>query len=488
LSNITSRLVRGTKYSFLSLVIVTLITSIQSIIVARLLGPENLGIFTILNNLQGTVALLATFGIPAATIKFVAEFNATDRTTLERAISTSFFLISPIAILISIIYFLSAKIIALRLYHEQILVALIMVSAITVVILSMFSPLQSILQGFHKIELFSRLNILNSFISLPIIIYFVFKYGLIGAVIGALITAVIKTAINFRFVYKVLKEKKVNFQFNIDQKIAKKMLNYGFPTLLSGIVVIPAFWFANTTLALKSGFGQVGLFGVAKTLSNFLMFIPSAIAVPLVPLISELHAIDPREMSNLVSRIFRLVGLFLLPLVLILGLYSRNIISIVYGDQFYDAWYILFFMAFTTFLIALGSIIGYVMLGIGKMWEAFAVNLFWMSVFIPSSYFLVLNYSLDGLGYAYLLSYILFTALVMIYGTKKLNIKFKNLEPLVIFSTSSFVLSFFILSYLSGILFYISSLVFLIGLICLEYATLVKEDKELLFKSIRGLL
>jgi O-antigen/teichoic acid export membrane protein len=488
LSSISSRLIRGTKYSFLSLVIVSLVATIQSIIVARLLGPRDLGIFTILNNLQSIVVLLATFGIPAATVKFVAEFNVTNRKMLKRVISTSFFLISFIAILISILYFLSAQFIALQIYHEQILITLIMISSVNVVISSIFSPLQAILQGLHKIELLSKLNILNSFISLPIIVFFVFKYGLIGVVVGALIYVVIRTVINFRFVYKVLKEKKVEFQSNIDKKIVKKMLNYGFPALLSGIVVVPVFWFANTILALKSGFGQVGLFGVARTLSNLLIFIPSAIAVPLVPLISELYATDPREMSNLVSRIFRLVGLFLLPFVLILGLYSRNIILIVYGQQFYDAWYVLYFMATTAFLISLSSIVGYAMLGTGKMWDALGVNLFWMIIFISVSYYLIPDYGLNGLGYTYLISYLLFTALIMLYGVKKLKIKFENLSPLIILSISSFIVGFFILINLKGLVFYFTSFVFLIGLICLEYVMLAKEDRKLICRNIRGLL
>lgn len=482
----SSRLIQGTKYSLLSLIIVTLIISIQSIIVARILGPENLGIFTILTNMQGIVALLAVFGIPAATVKFVAEFNVKDKKILDNTISTSMFLISFLAIFISVIYFSSANLIALNLYHEPVLIPLIKISSITVLISSSSLILKSILQGFQKIELLSKLNILNSIISLIMVSYLVFNYGLIGAVIGVFIYTVISTSINLRYTYLIFKEKKVNFQFNINKKVTKKILNYGFPALLSSIVVIPAFWFANTILALKSGFGQVGLFGVAQNLANLLMFIPSAIAIPLIPIISELYTKNIIEMSSIISRIFRVVGLFLLPFAISIALFSKDIINIVYGQQFCGAWYILFFMAATIFLSAFDSIIGSVMLGTGKMWEAFGVNLFWMCCFIPLSYFFITNYGLNGLGYAYLISYLFFTVLITLYATKKLKIKFENLSSLIAISVASFTISFLILIKLDGGLFYATSIIFLIGLIVVEYLILTKEDRDLIYSNIRG--
>jgi PST family polysaccharide transporter len=452
------------------------------------LGPENLGIYTILYNLQGIVVLLAVFGIPSATVKFVAEFNIKDREIVEKIISTSFFLVLVITFFVSFIYFSTANFIAIRLYSEPILIVLIMVSSVTVVFTSIFSLFQSILQGLHKIEILSKLNILNSFISFPIIVYLAYSYGLLGAVVGALTYAIIRMVINFGFTYKVLKEKKVKFQFNIDKKVAKKLLNYGLPAFLSIIVVMPAFWFANTILALKSGFGQVGLFGVAQSLSSLLMFIPSAIAIPLVPIISELHVVRPTEMSNIVSKIFKLIMLLLLPFTVTLCLFSKIIVSVIYGPAFYGAWHILFFMSIAVFLIAINSVIGNVLSGTGKMWEAFGINLIWMIFFVSSSYYFINIYGLIGLGFAYVLSYLIYNVVVYSYTQRKLHVKFKNKEiaGILLLASVAFLASYFILISMEGSIFYLSSIGVILFLVAIEHRLLTKEDKKTVVNLFKG--
>lgn len=485
MDNNTIRLAKSSFYTFSASITVILLTTITSIIVTRLLGKENMGLLTILINLQAIVMIFATFGIPPATVKFLAEYNITDKNILDKLISTSFIIIFIFAIVSGSIYFLSANFISNEFYHEQVLFNLILISALTVILLSLLTFINSAMQGIQKIKLMSKLTILNSIVSIPIVLFFVFTYGLIGAAIAALISTIINLIITFSYIRQVLKDKNIQLTLYFDNKIAKKLFNIGLPTLLSGLMVAPAFLFANTTLALKSGFADVGLFGAAYTISSTLMFIPNAIAIPLIPMISELHASNIDEMSRLVSRIYRLVGLIVLPFSVVIGLFSKNIILLLYGQQFYEAWQILFLMTIGVYLMALNSVIGNVLSGTGKMWEGFGLNLIWLIFFIGGSYYLIKFFGLRGLGFAYIISYMIHTFNVYIFINKKLNIRIEKFFGQHVIGAIIFILTYSITANIYEKYSLVLLIFLIILLIFIEY-TILTEDERLFISTKIG--
>ena len=81
-----TRLARGTVWSLVATTFAKVAIVISSIVVARLLGEDQLGVFAMLNSVLGLVGLVALFGINGATVKYVAEYDANDRTRLSSLI------------------------------------------------------------------------------------------------------------------------------------------------------------------------------------------------------------------------------------------------------------------------------------------------------------------------------------------------------------------------------------------------------------------
>lgn len=71
-------------YIFTSTLLVNLFLTINAIIVARLLGPEKLGILSILMYLGGMIIMFASFNLPTAVTKFVAEYRAVDKKAIGK--------------------------------------------------------------------------------------------------------------------------------------------------------------------------------------------------------------------------------------------------------------------------------------------------------------------------------------------------------------------------------------------------------------------
>lgn len=487
MGKLVSRLLTGAVYSFAALISVKLIMLVSSVIVARFLGPTNLGILSILSHLQGIVFMVAIFGIPAAIVKFTAEYEAKDKEGLEKVISTSLSLVLVLAIICALLFFLSSDFVANELYHTPILAILIMISAFTVIFSAVIVSMSSLLQGFQRIKLLSKLDVVQALISLPIFLFLILKYGLVGAVLASLVVAILSLILFGRYAHKALQQRKVKLKLGIDRKIGKKILNYALPSFLADVVTVPALLFGVTILALKCSFGEVGLFRVANSLSNAILFIPIAVGIPLFPMISGLQASGWEKIPKVFSKTFTMVAFITLPLTVGLGLFSKIILPIVYGAAYYNAWFMLFFMAATAYIVSLTRIGSEVLSGLGKMWQQLGMNAIWMAVFISISYYFIGIYGLIGLGFALIVGQLVYIVIQLVY-LYKIKLVVRGLAPLSALSLGAFVTCYIVLTTLNGTKFYLSAIILILAIIGIEYLLLTKEDRNLIYENIRGLI
>lgn len=483
---IADKLIKGTAYSLFAKISTKLILMVNSVLVARLLGPENLGIWAILSYLQGIAFMFAVVGVSSACVKFISEFASTDKKMTGEVITTSITLILLFATLTSIVYFLFSDYIAVGIYNNPLLATLIKISSFTVFIASLTSVFGGIIHGFQEIKLLSKVSIIKAVITLLVLLPLIYAFGLIGAIVGLLIAEFCYFVLIFKYALDITIKNKISIKLGLKRIVIKKSLNYGFPSLLGGLAVLPATLYVTSILALSEGFVQVGLFRVANTLSNYLMFIPLAMSLPLFPIISELHANNTNKISEVISTSFRFAALITLPVAVGLGLFSKIIIPTIYGEAFYDAWLILYFMSATMFLMTIGIILGNVFSGTGKMWQGFGVNFLWMIVFVGTSHYFVGLYGLIGLGYAYLISYIFHTVVQLTYFDKKLNIKFSGLKFLFSFALLAFLVSYIVLTTLDGFIYYLVSLALMMVFIICVYFILTKNERKIFYDYIKN--
>ncbi|RQW80106.1 MAG: flippase [Methanothrix sp.] len=440
----TSRFIKGSVYSIYSNIVVILIMTLISIFTARHLGREIMGLYSILLSLQGIVTIFAMFGIPPAMAKLLSEYSQTRKDARDDLVLTAFALVLAFSIVFASIYSLSREIISVRFYNVPELSPMIQISSAIVVILSVSTLTNSALQGFQRFRLLSRLTIINSVISLPVSIYLIYSWGITGALVALLVNYMVSAINNISHLWKILKEEDIKIRLCFNRRVARELIGFGMPMVLSGLVVIPGVWFANTTLAIYSGLGDVGLFAIAYTISNMLLFIPNAIAIPLIPLVSEFSAKDKREMNNLSLNTFYLIGILALPGSIFTCIFARDIVSVVYGSQFYGSWMILCLMAIAIYLVSLCSVIGNIIIGLGKTWDSFILNALWFISFIIAAHYLIMAYGLSGVGYAYIASYLFFIIILQIYMKYKQHVVIKNFSlylivPLIILLISLFI-------------------------------------------------
>lgn len=476
-----TKLVKYSTYSFAAMVVTTILALIRSIIVARIFNdPELLGILAIVLNISGMVGTLAIFSMPIAVTKFVAEYNVKDKEVMNQIISNAFTLSILLTLSLSSIYYLFSDIIAVKIYNEPIIGLLIKIHIISIISGSLIGLCSGLIGGFQRIKTLSWLGIINASIGLPIAYFLILKFGLVGAVLSLTVTAIIYLIIISRITYQIFKEEKVSIGFFIDNELTKKLFKFTLPLFISGFVLLPAYWFANTHLAIVVGFDELGLFKIGYNLHDLFLALPGVLAIPLLPMISEIYGLNPERASTIIPRILRMVMLIMLPLIIGTGIAAKPLISLLYGQVYADAYLIAYLMLLTAFFGSLSSIISPTLMATDKTWAILGLNIIWLTFFIPSSYYLINFLGLTGLALAYLGSTFCFFHMQIIYFKKKFDINLIRLLTPIILALFFGIVGFFVITLgnVRHILFY--NFLILVGLMLLEYVILTPEEKEMI--------
>ena len=480
-----TRLLKGTVYSFAATVLAKLAFVINSIVVARLLGATQMGVLAILGGVVSLMSLTATFGIGGAEVKYIAEYDISDRSRLRPLISTAMTLTSLTAAVSALALIVLASPIATVIYGEPEIIAMLMVASIPLFVNAFTGSVTGVLQGFQRIKELSVRNVLSTFITVPAALALVFVWGLWGAVIAMATSAFIGLGVNVRFVGRLLKLKNLKLRMGIDRPEAKKLFRYATPVFFTGVAVTPVSWLVLTMLQQTSGFEAVGLYSVASGLAASLLLIPTAISTPMIPLISELDVVDKERMQSVSTKVLHMTFVFFLPVTMALALFSRLALTILYGEAYSAAWQVLFLLSAGTFLIATDNVIVCVLFGTGRIWVSFGLNVMWMVALIPTAVLLIPPLGALGLGIAYLISYVVYTAGVLAYSHFKFGIVLHDMEVILPIAAFAFVLSVIPSLIAEGLSYYLISFAAL-AVITAAVVVMLREYEWSFIRSILG--
>jgi len=95
----------------------------------------------------------------------------------------------------------------------------------------------------------------------------------------------------------------------------------------------------------------------------------------------------------------------LLPLALGAGLFARSFIETFLGPSYTPASDTAYLMVTASYFAALASIIGNMIVGMGRLWVGFGLNAIWATFFLGILFLLVPFLGLAGVGIAYAGSY-----------------------------------------------------------------------------------
>ncbi len=422
------RLVRGSAVVLVATVITTGFSILTGIVVARLLdSPDLLGLLGILASLSSIFATVAGFGLPTGLTRYVAEHFGGEREATHELIGVSILLSILFAIAAALGMYFASGYLAVSLYGQPELIPIFQLGALAIGVSALAGPLTAVLRGMNKMGWLSSVSLGNSVATLVLSYVLVMTMGVIGAAWAIVGGAVAGLLLSLVLAVRTPERPDLRPSFPRTRGVLRPIFGYVLPVFASGFVLLPAWWAAETLLALRVGFADVGLYRLGRGFYGLLTSVPAVIQVPLMPLFAEMEARDPTRINRVFASLMRVALLVTLPVTVALALSSRVILIVLYGDVYVGADQVTALLILSAVFASLSPVIASLLLGKGRSLAVFWLDLSWSAMLVPVSAVLIPLRGLLGMGEAILFTNAAFFVVELWYFRHFLQV---SLEPL----------------------------------------------------------
>lgn len=412
----------------------TTLLAIGSIIVARLLGPEGLGLYTLSLTLPSLIAWLIDLGINPAVTHYSAKLRVEGRLgLLSKMLKASCFYRLVVGLAVSAASFLCSEYLAALLNRPEASM-FIKISSLLVLVQAFFNLDNAAFLGLDKVKGYSTLLIVQSIAKTllsPLLV--LVGLGVAGALAGHVVSYLLPSLLGcwmlFSYVSTLGEPSRDSYTYTL-----KVMMRYGFPIYLSNMVGITISQLRTLILAFFVSDAEIGNFSVVLTLSSMMNVLILPLSV-LFPAFSKL-----REESDL-RTMFRLcvkyASLLMVPATVAVMVLSKEIVFALYGRTFSLAPRFLTLFMIQFLYVACGLIVlTYLLSGVGKTGIILRSDLVNLTLFLPLVTILTMLYRIDGMIVANLLAYLASLLYCLLVASKHLKIQVDYKASFLIVLTS----------------------------------------------------
>ncbi len=460
---------------FSSSIITLLIGFIIRPVLARWLGPDGLGLYSVIFTIYAIFLIPANLGLSPAVVKYVAQYK--EKREKISKISSSGLLISLVfgAITSVVLYLLSPYVTAF--FDMPELSNLIPILCIVFPLAAFFQTQMGVLNGLRKMKHFAFLIIFQQISMAFFIIMFVASgLGVTGAIIGIVFSPILPII----FGLYLLNKNKVHWNLSEGIVHSKELTSFGWK--LAGANAVNEM--NNRLDIILIGYflvaSDVGYYSVALVLAKFFWFIPQGIQRVTYPAVTEYwHKNNHNALNKMIDKVMKYCIVLLVLAGLGVGFFARDIITILFTEKFIYAVLPLQILLIGTVIRGMAQPIGASLSAIGRPDLPLKVSTFVIVVNILMDIFLIPRMGIDGAAIATTISLIL-GALISLYLTvKHLSIKvdvgwYLRMLVVVIISIALFKFGMlFVNPYLLGGIILSGCLIIMLKFF------LTKEDKDM---------
>ena len=399
-AGLMSAIVRGGALTFGGSVLGRAASMAQSIVVARGLDPHRLGIFAIVNYVLTLCAAIVDLGVPVAAMKLVAEYRVAQIGGLRRMLGILGLLSVALAGGGALLLLAGAGPLSIA-YHEPTLAPLFRLAAVLLFLSLIGAFMAGVVQGLRRIDTLAALTPVKALVALGATLVLLPALGLPGVILASMLAELAAWPMMAGPVRRALAAASPSAHDGAPAGvIVARALTLSVPVVLNGLVAWGGAWFIRSYLARAAGYEAVGYFHVADACARLLLLLPSALAVPLVPAVSESSAIGRATTRSMVEDTLRLTLFAVAPAGVFLCLAAEPVLALVYGSSYVGAAGLASMLALAAAGQAIGVIVWSTLVGTGRTWAGFAVQAGGQLVAIMLTMLLVPRHGLAGAGVA----------------------------------------------------------------------------------------
>lgn len=371
-------------------------------VLGRFLGPEDYGRYGLVITLTTMVIILIGNGIPTAMAKYISEYFETDAGMVKVIKRQAIILQSIIIGTITIIFYFSAPLIA-RILGDDSLTPLFRISTLIIPSFAAASFYFSYYTGLHRFNLQATLKTLRSIFKIVFIIGLALLFQVKGSIMGYIVGPALIFLIAFLFdKFKVSKELEAQSANQIKKGSPsfewKKLVNYAWQVVLFFLAYE---LLISIDLYLVQGVLQnnhlTGIYNGALTVGRIPYYIFYALTIFMLPMISKSTSQNNHpETARIISNSIRLMLILLVPMIILMAIFAKPIISLFYGAGYGEAVYPMSILVYGVGFLTIFYVLSFAMNGAGKTKIPMYISILGVILNTVLNYILIKQFALTG--------------------------------------------------------------------------------------------
>ena len=418
----------------------TLILAIGSIAIARLLGSENYGVYSLSFIIPSMLVLFTSLGIDQSLIKYVSEYASKKLySDIRGMFQASLIFKLVMGATTTIIIYLLAESLASNLLNRPYMTSLIKISSLLILFQALYTLCSNFFIGFGKASVAGALATLQALVKVSlIIVLLILGFQTWGAVFGHVFGYVVAAIIGLFISTLMIRGRNSSDDPRPKSQISfiKPLISYGLPLYASTIFTVMAQQYNNLVLARYASNAQVGSYMAAMNLSMIIMLVSTPIATVLYPSFSKIEVMGRDKLARAFELAAKYSILLIAPTAMFVSAFSENLVIVVYGENFTSAIpYLSLYAAFCSIIPLLSVEMSYFN-GVGLPKKTLTSTLISFLLILPLSPILAHFLNVIGVIFAIIIAQLA----SMIYATnfiiKKEMISFNGHQILKIYLAS----------------------------------------------------
>ena len=255
------------------------------IIVARLLGPSQYGIYTLALAVASVTGAIGNLGVSTALNKFIPEYvYRKDKRALEDILANSFFVTLLMGILLTAITIALSGFIATDVFHNASYTLVIEIAAISIISSMLFSASYSTLLGFNKGAHVAAINatqaILQAVLGVTLVLL---GLGPAGPILGMIVGYTAAFLLSLHFIYR---KHGLRILVMPNRASIKRIFGFSVPIAVSNAAVGISSNMVYIVVGAYAAAAVIGNLGVASKANSLIDIVSGAISVSLLSMYS----------------------------------------------------------------------------------------------------------------------------------------------------------------------------------------------------------
>ena len=427
LTAIAQKAARGGLFLFIGNTSSTIILAVGAIIVARLLGPFNYGLYTLAVAIPTLLVALSDVGMSSALVRLPAKARSEgDSARANSLIKLGFLLKLAVSTFAFLICYAGSTVIATTVLNRPELAPFVQLASLMIVFQAIYDATNNAFIGQDLMQYSAATQIMQAILkgTLGPVLVFI-GLGITGAISGYLLALAAAGATGASILFSRYARSLTHPDAS---KEIRALLGYGLPLYLASIFSVFLAQYQNIVLAHFADNVEIGNFAASGAFTMFMAILAYPIATAMFPMFTKM---DPKNQKSDLARGFVLAvkytSLLMIPTSVVVIVFSRDLVYLTFGRGYTLAPQYLALVSALYLLTTIGyMVLGSFLNGVADTGTVVKMSVLTLAVYLPMGPALALPWG----PYGVLVAQILSNAASTIYGIRQTSIKYDALPDL----------------------------------------------------------